>query len=284
VTHPSHSHDVTHPSHDHDVTHPTHDHAISGTTDLVSSQQITSYYENENRTVVAVADQTKIDEVTLGSSETGWPYWFKAFVGQNTTNSNTVERMSIKVVAGSGVQYFVIDTGGNEMRAVVPASGTILTSSDLEGETLELFATVWETSDGNGVTLESNWSVTAIPEHDHAINDASETALGTNETSTAALGTTTTESSANKIGFTPGVSVWDGIDQSPELTPSNVDLLVNGSTVASNIGSGEFETTVDLTDELIRNNWNDVEVTSDERGFVSLTVYAEAYRKVGGGQ
>jgi hypothetical protein len=75
--------------------------------------------------------------------------------------------------------------------------------------------------------------------------------------------------------------LWDGIDQSPELTPDNVNVLVNGSTVATNIGSGEFETTVDLSGDLNRAAWNTIELDADSRGFIQATVSAQAYKQIG---
>jgi len=87
--------------------------------------------------------------------------------------------------------------------------------------------------------------------------------------------------SDSAVGFDPGVNLWDGIDQSPELTPSNVDVLVNGTQVASNIGSGEFETTVDLGGALNRGAWNEIELDADSRGFVQATVSARAYEQIG---
>lgn len=64
-------------------------------------------------------------------------------------------------------------------------------------------------------------------------------------------------------------------------TPSNVDVIVNGSTVATSIGSGEFESTVDISDTLDRNSWNDIELTSDTLGHLQGTVSVRGYEQIG---
>ena len=66
-----------------------------------------------------------------------------------------------------------------------------------------------------------------------------------------------------------------------ELLPSNVDLLVNGSTVATDIGSGEFDTTVDITGTLNRDAFNTIAAASDSTGHVRLTISSETYKQIG---
>lgn len=87
--------------------------------------------------------------------------------------------------------------------------------------------------------------------------------------------------STSAVGFDPGVNEWDGIDQSPGLTPDNVGVVVNGSTVASNIGSGEFETEVDLSGDLTPGGFNDVELTTASTGGMFATLSVDAYRQIG---
>lgn len=72
-----------------------------------------------------------------------------------------------------------------------------------------------------------------------------------------------------------------GIIEFSNETPSNVDVLVNGTTVATDIGSGTFETVVDISDELTRDAWNDIAATSDTLGHIKLTPYLEAYKQIG---
>ena len=62
--------------------------------------------------------------------------------------------------------------------------------------------------------------------------------------------------------------------------PSNVDLLINGSVVESNIGSGTFQTTIDVSGEMTPGTWNQIEVRSDSLGVVSVTPAIEAYKQI----
>ncbi|AFH21515.1 hypothetical protein OSG_eHP3_00010 [environmental Halophage eHP-3] len=90
-----------------------------------------------------------------------------------------------------------------------------------------------------------------------------------------------TATSTSTVGFDPGVNLWDGNDQSPTLEPSNVNVIVNNNTVASNVGSGTFETVVDISGDLNKGAWNTVELSSDSKGFVNATVAARAYQQIG---
>jgi hypothetical protein len=64
-------------------------------------------------------------------------------------------------------------------------------------------------------------------------------------------------------------------------TPSGVDVLVDGNTVATDIGSGEFQTQVDLTGELTRDAWNLIELTSDSLGHIQATLSVRGYEQIG---
>jgi hypothetical protein len=63
--------------------------------------------------------------------------------------------------------------------------------------------------------------------------------------------------------------------------PSNVDVAINGNSVATNIGTGTFETTVDVGGEFNNDAWNDVEVSSDSLGIVEVSAFIEGYDKIG---
>jgi len=64
-------------------------------------------------------------------------------------------------------------------------------------------------------------------------------------------------------------------------TPSNVDVLINENTVSTDIGSGEFETEVDIAGELTRGAWNDIELTSDTLGHIQCTISVDGYKQIG---
>jgi hypothetical protein len=72
-----------------------------------------------------------------------------------------------------------------------------------------------------------------------------------------------------------------GVTEFPGETASGVDVIVNGSTVATDIGTGEFETEVDISNELTRGAWNNVEVSSGTLGLLICTLGLEAYRQIG---
>jgi len=73
-----------------------------------------------------------------------------------------------------------------------------------------------------------------------------------------------------------------GITEFGAETPSNVDVLVDGTTVATDIGSGTFETTVNLDGDLTTGAWNDIELSSDSLGHLQATVSIQAYDQIGG--
>jgi len=72
-----------------------------------------------------------------------------------------------------------------------------------------------------------------------------------------------------------------GIDEFTGKTPSNVDVLVDGTTVATDIGSGTFETIVDISNELTVGAWNDIALSSDSLGHIQATVSVDGYKQIG---
>lgn len=63
--------------------------------------------------------------------------------------------------------------------------------------------------------------------------------------------------------------------------PGNVDVIVNGTTVATDVGIGLFETEIDLSGEFTRDSWNEIELTSSGLGVLQATVFLEGYDKIG---
>lgn len=76
-------------------------------------------------------------------------------------------------------------------------------------------------------------------------------------------------------------SVNPGVSNFPGTTASGVDVLVNGTQEATNIGSGSFETTVDISGTLNKGAFNTVELTSDSTGWLYATAGLESYRQIG---
>lgn len=120
--------------------------------------------------------------------------------------------------------------------------------------------------DATGGTYTFEYGLWAISEHEHPINET--------ETSDGGGAFFTTESSSTAVGQEPGILTTAD-------TPSNVGVEINGTTVASGIGTGTFQTTVDIAGDLINDSWNDISLTSDSLGRVQATVFVEGYDQVG---
>lgn len=73
-----------------------------------------------------------------------------------------------------------------------------------------------------------------------------------------------------------------GVVEFANETASNVDVLVNGTEEVTNIGSGEFETTVDLADTLTDGQFNQIELASDTLGLLIASIGIRAYEQIGG--
>jgi len=83
-----------------------------------------------------------------------------------------------------------------------------------------------------------------------------------------------TETSDTTTGVEPGIFTT-------AATPSNVDVAINGTTVASNIGTGTFETTVDVPGAFTKDAWNTVEVSSDTLGIIEVSAAIDGYDQIG---
>jgi hypothetical protein len=119
-------------------------------------------------------------------------------------------------------------------------------------------------ADATGGTYRFFFGLWAISTHSHSISG----------TSTTELGITNTQTSDTAVGVEPGINTTFD-------TPTDVDVLVNGSTVATNIGSGTFQTTVDLSGELNQNAWNTIELTSDSLGRIQASTFLQGYDQIG---
>jgi hypothetical protein len=270
-----HDHDVTvtHPSHRHDVTHPTHEHDLNFTTAAVPEQQSVSYYNSAGSdTISSGGVATTVDSYSFGSNEDGFPYVLKAELGVDPSATNEIENAALFGDDGT-IFYFMIDDAGLDKRSAIPQNGTVLSGRDLRNETMDLKLRV-DTDDGNSIDCHWAWDITGIPQHAHDINSTSDTALGTNETSTAALGTTETSTSDTEPGFTAGINETGD-------TPTGVDVLIDGNTVASDIGSGTFQTIIDVGGDMTPGTWHTIEFQSDTLGRIMSAVFISGYEKVG---
>lgn len=222
------------------------------TTEVVPSDQITSYYTNTGTVNVSPGDTVIIDSHTLGASETGFPYWFSVTLGHDNAASNTLEEVTAEVFPIGGNLYRCINTDGQVYREAAPIRGTELTSEDLSGDNMNLRLTNIATSDSGPIDLEYQWSITAIPEHAHSILLPDHTH-----------------------------PVQPGIYETND-TLTNVNVSINGSDSGARfIGSGEFETVIDISGQMNPGQWNTIEVFGSDLGLAQATVYVEGYDKIG---
>jgi hypothetical protein len=265
VTHPSHTHDVLHPSHDHDVT-------INTTSDADGSSAASREPGTTGTSLVdggTFSDTFSLPFVT-GSAEYANFYFL---VGYNATNSGTGEG-SVTITNTSTATTLLSTTD----QVYEPGEHRLFPTAavgDVEGDNIEVEFTASSTGGGSYIFT---YSGVTYEQHQHDINatETSDAGLGVNETSTAALGNTISETSADA---TP-LHTHDpqaGVVNFPTETPSNCDLVINGTTVASNIGSGVFTETIDVSGEFV-SGVNDIEVTSDSVGFISAYVTTQLFR------
>ena len=90
------------------------------------------------------------------------------------------------------------------------------------------------------------------------------------ETTTAAAGTADVEHTHEPE---------PGIIEFPSETPSNVSVVVNGTTVETGVGDGEFTEVVDIGG-LLEEGFNRIEIESASLGHVRGTVAADYYRQI----
>lgn len=135
-----------------------------------------------------------------------------------------------------------------------------------QGQDMDYGSTSSETADGSGHS------------HTYKVGYSIFNAESTTTTSASGGGTTQTSSDTTPSHThdpDPGV-----IEFGTE-TPTGVDVLIGGTTVATDIGSGTFETTIDITGELQQGGWNMIELVSDTLGHVQATVFIRAYDQIG---
>jgi hypothetical protein len=246
-----HAHEVTHPAHSHNVTHPSHDHDVSDTSTSSGVSPATHHQvtNTANHTFSTDSDATLVVTASGTLASGNDPIAVSVFV--DGSNEATVSKQS-----------------DEDFTIVFSLSG----SDHDANPTVDIDAT-----DSNFNTVSTSDETIRVLEvqthtHDVSISDTSTTALGTTGTSTTALGTTETSSTA--AGATAGI-------EETTDTPTGVDVQVDGSTVATDIGTGTFQTTVDLSGELTKNAWNLIELTSDDLGHIQGTVSIRGYDQIG---
>jgi hypothetical protein len=84
----------------------------------------------------------------------------------------------------------------------------------------------------------------------------------------------TTETTDTETGLEAGIFGTND-------TPSNVEVYINNNLFDSNIGSGTFQTTVDISDELTKDAWNTITIRSDSLGRIQASPFIEGYAQIG---
>lgn len=115
---------------------------------------------------------------------------------------------------------------------------------------------------------------TTFDGHQHIYKVSTNITSFEEDTVTSDSGGGTTETTDTAAGVSPG------IEETADV-PGGCDVLVNGTTVATDVGTGTFETTVDISGELTRGAWNMIEVTSDSLGHVQATISIDGYKQIG---
>ena len=270
VRHPTHDHDVTHPTHDHDVTHPSHKHKVSDT----STQNTPHGDVDASGSSISSPGDTggSWDDLTT-ISVSGYEV---ALVWVGVTSADSTVQVRLK--DNNGISKYPTSNGvtlsGNNAGDV---TGSVCLSIPKDVGAISVQYKTDSAPLSNFLIDYQTWG-----NHTHDISDTSTAALGTTETSTNALGTT--ETSATALGITTSSSTTTGVTAGIEETndtPSSVDVKIAGNTVATDIGTGGFRTTVDLSGELTKGAWNLIELTSDDLGHIQGTILIRGYDQIG---
>jgi hypothetical protein len=245
----SHSHDVDIdiPDHDHDVDIFTTTPNAAPDSDATTPLSLLSSGD-----IVDTIDYEFVD----GDGAVGLPYATLSnsadvssgpidFTIENTTQNRTLISESGFTLAPYDTRIFMTaDVGGN-----------------IEGDSVE-----FNMQSGGPNDISMSHGLTVLSDHSHTIDET--------ETSDDGGAFFTTETSSTAVGQEPGIFTTAD-------TPSNVGVEINGTTVATGIGTGTFETTVDIAGELTNDAWNDITLTSDSLGRIQATVFIEGYDQVG---
>jgi len=250
--------------HDHDVTvtHPEHNHDV-----IIST---TSEGNTDGETVDETGRSTFDTTVSTSSYET-----IASF-----STAQSMERLNVNIDQTSlggteGLQLYLKNEATNEF---YPSSTTPVETlvrgetnernttridipADVSGDTIKLQA---KAQNGNETRIGYQWFSDGTHVHDISDTETSDKELGTTETSTS--------------DTAPGVTA--GINETSD-TPTGVDVKLGGTTLASDIGSGTFRTTVDITGDLTKGAWNLLGFTSDDLGHIQATVSVSGYDQIG---
>ena len=151
---------------------------------------------------------------------------------------------------------------------------TLLVNEDVSGGDLQIYAEA-DTAD---IEATVNAHVMAAGNHTHDVSDTTTSDGGgsffEDTTTDGGGGFFGTETSDTTTGVEPGIFTTTD-------TPSNVGVTINGNTVATGIGTGTFETTIDVGGAFTKDAWNTVEVSSDSLGIIEVSAAIDGYDQIG---
>jgi len=249
VFHPSHSHGYTlrAPPHQHILNEPGIDASLGSTlnADTAFDTDHDHIYEVQ-ADLTSFEEESETSDTALGSTTSETTQDGGGFFSSQTTDDGGSEFITTSSDAGGSEQ--LVETtgeGGSEQVAETTSNGG--------NEQLT------ETSDNGGGFFSSETTS----------DGGSEQLVETSDSGGGFFSSETTSSTA-------GVDA--GIEETTD-TPSNVDVIVNGNTVATNVASGQFNEVVDIAGELTE-GFNTIEIQSDSLGHIRATTFLDLYRQI----
>lgn len=308
---PDHTHEVnfTVPEHSHNISLAGHTHnvSVSGDVDVNSDHGSAGYDETLTTSLTTTTGFENLTSLTLPAnyefailnitasepdndvtvragnstdgyfpSSTGVPVWQSSTsVGTGSasfiipTNIDTID-VEYESASSQGtieVRALFVDRHDHPLSLTVSeetASSTVdsVTGGQVSSTTTSEAIVNAQTTETTEATVDAQVTETSAPDGDEQIVETTGSGGGTFQSQT-----TSTEA-----------AISAGIEETTN-TPANVDLLVNGNVVATNIGSGEFSEVVDISGQLVE-GFNTISVKSDELGHVRATVFQDLYRQI----
>lgn len=281
-----HFHDVDIPfsNLDHDHSAQGHEHTVNDITAENTEQAIVEDREELGATFIGTTSWSIADSFSI-TSPTSAVICYVSF-----ENSVDVDVFRFRLTEGINTwpitNGVTVRTDGEDGQVTVP----IFAWGDFNGSSIDLEV---KSDNASSATLDIVWN--AIGTHEHNLVTTTENVAevietqffnDTIESSETEFFNDTVQSSETEFfndtvetsDTTPGVDV--GVQTTAE-TASNVDVLVNGTQVASNIGTGNFTEQIDLRGDFTTGTDNLVEITTDSPGRFFATLNIDAYKQIG---
>lgn len=138
----------------------------SNSTLVQQPDQVSFYGQSGTVTLAPSGTGTVIDDHTLASDETGWPWYFGVTVGQVTDERVTNLEVWVNDVDDHPV-FKPISYDGAALQSIDTAEKQVISSTDHSGHRIEL-SLAHQTASGNEAEFYWSWSIGALPEHSHS--------------------------------------------------------------------------------------------------------------------